>query len=237
MSVPAVIPELADAGLLLQGAVKLVDLDDSILAAMVDVGVELDDFNSLVLLAQAGTAFWDRQVVNNLDLDNPFDDRAHAVVAHWFDSTHPHARWQAVYPGPTPLPLGQLATLVGWGSSSPLGLTINDEYGLWTAHRIAFVTDLAFQEVSQGQLPAHPCTSCADTPCVSACPVGAVSFTSGYDVETCAHHRIDDESRCAHQCLARNACPVGSEFQYGAEQMTHHYGAGLGSIRDWLRGA
>ena len=234
MNGPPLIPELAEEGLLLQAAVKIFDLGDATRSALAEVGVELSDFRSLVLLAQAGSMFWDRQVVNNLHLDDPFDDRAMAVVESWFESTHPHASWQVVYPGPASLPLGQLATRVGWGASSPLGLTINDEFGLWTAHRLAFVTDLEFVSSVAGPMFAHPCESCRDTPCVSACPVEAVSFSSGYDVESCARHRITDGSPCAHQCLARNACPVGSVHHYGTEQMTHHYGAGLGSIRDWL---
>lgn len=233
---PPLIPELAEGGLILQASIKLDELEESTRMAMTDSGVDLSGFASLVLFAQAGKTFWERQVVENLHLEDPFDDRAHAIVEEWFSSTHPNARWQAVYPGPAPLPLGQLASIAGWGGPSPLGLTINEEFGLWTAHRLALVTDLEFTQPQPSE-SAHPCESCADTPCVTACPVEAVSLTTGYDVEACANHRVAEHSDCALQCLARNACPVGAEFRYDGEQMAHHYGAGLRSIRDWLDGA
>lgn len=235
--IPAsIIPELAESGLLLQAAMPLDELDDTTRRALADADVDLTGFRSLVLLAQAGRRFWDREVANRTELADPFDERARTIVSDWFASTHPKARWLAVYPGDAHLPLGQLAARVGWGRSSPLGLTVNPTYGLWLAHRIAFVTDLTFdQPTTSPSVVAHVCDSCATTPCVPACPVGAVSLTSTYDVEVCARHRVDEGTNCALQCLARNACPAGAEHRYGDEQMAHHYGAGLGSIVAWLK--
>ena len=124
-----------------------------------------------------------------------------------------------------------MAAHAGWGASSPLGLTINDRYGLWLAHRIVFLIDAPLTPTVVAT--AHPCTTCADTPCVTACPVNAVSVETGFDVDACSQFRIADESPCGDRCLARLACPIGTEFTYGPEQMAHHYASGLASIRRW----
>jgi epoxyqueuosine reductase len=229
--------ELAEAGLLLQGSIALEELDVVTLRALDDAEVDHSPYRSMALFAQAGRLFWETNVADHLNLDDPVDERAQAVVASWFRSSHPTALWETVYPGPAHIPLGKLAQRVGWGSSSPLGLTINKTFGLWLAHRIVVLTDLEFDAAIDGQRQAtveHPCDTCADTPCIAACPVAAVSLGASYDVETCARHRISDDTNCAQQCLARNACPVGAEHQYGALQMDHHYGAGLRSIWNWL---
>lgn len=233
MTAEALIPELADAGLLLQAALPLTELDAGTTDALIEAGIDTTPHTSLVMLAQAGRQFWELDVSAHLDLPNPFDDRSFAAVSAWFANTHPNASWEVVYPGDVAVPLGRLAQQAGWGAGSPLGLTIHPVFGLWIAHRIVFLTELAFPRLAQSAT-AHACDTCATTDCVSACPVGAVSIATGYDVEACAHHRVTENSGCALQCLARNACPVGSDYRYGDEQMTHHYGAGLRSIRAWL---
>ena len=229
------IEELVEAGLTLQAAIAVDDLDEQTLSALADSQIDVASSRTLLMFAQAGRTFWEQSVVDHLDLPNPFDDRARSIVAEWFAQNHPGARWVAVYPGPAPIPLGRLAQQAGWGAASPLGLTINPEYGLWSAHRIVVLTELCFSSTPQRTQPPHPCSSCAETPCVATCPVGAVSIGDGYDVEACARHRIEVESPCDEQCLARNACPVGDEHRYGSDQMRHHYGAGLQSIRAWLQ--
>lgn len=230
------IEALVDVGLTLQAAIAVDDLDGATRRALADAEISITSYRTLLLFAQAGRTFWERSVVDHLDLPEPFDDRAREVVADWFEKEHSAAGWTIVYPGPAHIPLGQLAQRAGWGASSPLGLTIHPEFGLWLAHRIVVLTDLEFSpRADTSEQPDHPCASCTDTPCVTACPVGAVTIAHGYDVEACATHRISEGSDCAEQCLARNACPVGAEHQYGADQMRHHYGAGLRSIRDWLR--
>ena len=37
------------------------------------------------------------------------------------------------------------------------------------------------------------------------------------------------------RCVAREACPMGVEHRYDAEQMAHHYGASLATIRRYQR--
>jgi hypothetical protein len=125
--------------------------------------------------------------------------------------------------GPPPyLPFQRWAMRAEPVTSSPLGILIHPDYGLWHAYRGA----LAFAE--RLSLPPRverprPCDSCVDRPCLSACPVNA--FTDrGYDVPTCIGH-IDAPagSACMNAgCLARRACPVGVQHRHDAAQATFH---------------
>ena len=105
--------------------------------------------------------------------------------------------------------------------SSPLGILIHPEYGLWHALRGLLVFgkshDLAGQVralISRNKGVAHPCDACDDRPCLTACPVGA--FTGErLVVESCfSHLDSGDEPDCMKQgCRARDACPVGILIQ------------------------
>jgi len=196
-------------------------------------GATVEDFESLVLLGQAGTALWDHIQQLQGNPQDPFDVVSLRLAASFVTDHLGDPHWQVVYPGPALLPLGRLAELVGWGRASPLGLTINDEYGLWLAHRVAFLVDAPLPATEAVGFP-HPCDSCIGKPCVDACPASAVDAVSGFDIAPCSEHRIRDDSVCAYQCLARLACPVGAEYRYGPEQMAHHYASGLASIRWYL---
>lgn len=229
---PVISPALADAGLVLQAALPVDRLDVDVCDSLTAVDVNVDDFESLLLFGQAGRRLFEEHVADELDRPDPFDTTSVELVTAWLRESHPDARFAVVYPGPCPLPLGHLAEQVGWGRASPLGLTIHADYGLWVAHRVAVLVDVAI--ITTAETRPHPCDSCPDTPCVPACPVGAVSVTRAFDLDACAHHRIAEDSPCAYECLARNACPVGAEHRYGPVQMRHHYGAGLRTIHRWL---
>ena len=226
------IGHLTKKGLVLQAAFPIADLGAEFVDPILAAGADLSGFGTLVMLAQAGPLLFDSEVESQLARSDPFDEVVESLVASWFEEYAPDAKWALVYPGPIPLPLGQLAQRAGWGSPSPLGLTINPTYGLWLAHRCVFVTDIEWDH--QGEVGAHPCDSCVGRPCEAACPAGAVSIEIGFDVKVCATHRAPEGSECEFSCHSRNACPVGAEHRYGPVQMKHHYESGLRSIREWL---
>jgi ferredoxin len=228
-------PELAAAGLELQASIALRDLPNAAVRALWADGVDTQPHSHLVLLGQRGTRLWDASVRHNLDAPDPFDDTVRQLVESWFAEHAPHAALTIVYPGSVMVPLGQLASFVGWGEPSPLGITIHPIHGLWIAHRLAFLCDLDLQFEPE-HLPS-PCLTCVDSPCVSACPVDAVSVERPFDLRTCAEHRAPEGSSCGRSCAAREACPVSADLRYGPEQMAHHYASGLSSIRSWLAGA
>jgi hypothetical protein len=69
---------------------------------------------------------------------------------------------------------------------------------------------------------AKPCDSCAEKPCLAACPVGAFS-DAGYDIPACLGWLARPDGDCrAAGCRARHACPVGRAYAHRPEQASHH---------------
>ena len=129
----------------------------------------------------------------------------------------------ALFPFDRPaLPFLRWARRAGAGHVSPLGLNIHPRFGLWHAFRAALIFPVAF-DIPMQQAGAHPCQSCADKPCLTACPVNAFSGTS-YDVAGCGQHLQTHEggSCMTGGCLARRACPVGKAHTYELPQIRFH---------------
>ncbi len=227
------IAQLEAKGLLLQAALPLATLAEELKAPLIAAGLDLASFQTLVLMGQAGPRFFEQTVSASREQADPFDAESIRLVADWFATNSPAAKLAIVYPGDIALNLGQLAELGGWGKPSPLGLTIHPEYGLWNAHRVAFLTDIAWDCAQPNR--AHPCDTCEAKPCEAACPAKAVSLSDGFDVVSCTGQRAPAGSECEFRCSSREACPVGSEYRYGPIQMKHHYSSGLKSIRQYLQ--
>ena len=157
---------------------------------------------------------WTREIVE------PIAEKSEARAVYPFASAVPFQRWaqrsESVY-------------------CSPLGILIHPHYGLWHAYRAALLFKARLR-LPPHERVAHPCESCAEKPCLTACPVGAFNGRS-YDVAACAAHlgSRDAEDRPAAcltlGCLARNACPVGREFRYPEAQVEFHMAAFAGSVR------
>lgn len=232
MNVAAGLEMMRAAGLQLQAAFPVAELPAAVIEPLDAAGHRPAQYHSLVIFAHGGTRLWEYLRSKKDELADPFDDTSRRLGRQFVSEYVDSADYDIVYPGPALLPLGRLAELAGWGRPSPLGLTINPDFGLWMAHRVALLVDAPI-EIATHPAP-HPCDDCVDKPCVAACPVGAVDPVTGFEVASCIEHRTGLDSSCAHQCLARNACPVGAEHRYGPHQMTHHYGASLKTIRNYL---
>ena len=126
-----------------------------------------------------------------------------------------------------PWPYITWASLAGAGHVSQLGLNIHPVHGLWHAYRAALLFPVAF-DLPRPIAGAHPCESCTEKPCLTACPVSAFDGAS-YAVDTCAAHlRMTPEGACMSRgCLARHACPVGQGLAYSSEQAGFHMKAFL----------
>ncbi len=135
----------------------------------------------------------------------------------------------AVYPFDMnpPWPFLTWARRGGAGHVSPLGLNIHPAYGLWHAYRAALLFPVAFDIPVQRPGP-HPCESCANRPCLGACPAGAFDGAS-YDVPACVAHLATPAGHAcmAGGCLARHACPVGQGSAYAPAQAEFHMRAFL----------
>lgn len=136
----------------------------------------------------------------------------------------------ALYPfGERLWPFQQYAKQATGMKSSPLGLLIHPEYGLWQAFRAVLVFGKETSLEVRPELP-HPCGICIEKPCLEACPVGAFS-AAGFAVGDCrAHLKSGREPDCmALGCRARAACPLG--LPYESEQVRFHMKA-FGKIEE-----
>lgn len=133
----------------------------------------------------------------------------------------------ALFPfgGPPYLPFVAWAKRAGPVAESPLGILIHPDYGLWHAYRGALAVPGRAVLPVRGRQP-HPCDTCADKPCLAACPVGA--FTGAdYHVAACVKHisREAGADCMASGCRARRACPVGAPYRYEAAHARFHMDA------------
>lgn len=130
------------------------------------------------------------------------------------------------------LPFQRLARRSEPVHPSPIGLLIHERWGLWHAYRGALVLPSVIDLPPAQASGVHPCTSCEAKPCLAACPVRAFG-PAGFDLDACVDHVLSEAGEeCRERgCLARRACPVGSEFRYGDEQARFHMRAFVRSVR------
>jgi len=106
---------------------------------------------------------------------------------------------------------------------SPIGPLIHPVFGLWHAYRglLLFQDHISLPEMDP--TAKSPCESCDGQPCLTACPVDAVTGSS-FDVDACSGHiGSQDGTACLQTgCAARRACPVGHDYLYPSAQANYH---------------
>ncbi|MHA7776134.1 hypothetical protein [Roseibium sp. M-1] len=132
--------------------------------------------------------------------------------------------FEALFPfeGPPYHPFQQWALNCGGFSRSPMGVLAHRHFGPWAGFRAVFLVPelLAGLTTPPGQ---GPCENCTAKPCLPACPVEALSLTSGYDVPKCRDYlAASPEAPCRTGCLARRACPVGDAYRPGPDMGRFH---------------
>jgi hypothetical protein len=185
-----------------------------------------EEVQFMILIGNAGPAMFRRFARERDPQRDLLDDWCREKVWQLSDSLQARAMFPFDKP---PLPFLSWARRGGGGHVSPLGLNIHPLYGLWHAYRAALLFDVAF-DLPTPHAGAHPCESCSDKPCLSACPVSAFG-SSGYAIEKCTAHLVmPDGAACMNGgCLARHACPVGRAFAYETGQASFHMKAFLKS--------
>ncbi|ABA80253.1 ferredoxin [Rhodobacter sphaeroides] len=106
--------------------------------------------------------------------------------------------------GPPWWPFYGWALRTGRAFASPVRLIVHDEAGLFFSCRGA----LALRERLEPARGVSPCTDCANRPCLTACPAGALG-AGGYDVPAC-HAFLESPAgtSCLDRgCAVRRACP------------------------------
>ena len=110
---------------------------------------------------------------------------------------------------------------------SPLGILMYPEYDLRHAYRNAVTYTVEIDFPPKDDRPA-PCDSCAEKPCLSACPVGAFTDTV-YEIPQCMEYLTDHpkEDCMDWGCRARCHWPVGTPHAYVSGQAAFHMQAFL----------
>jgi len=177
---------------------------------------------SLVLIGNIGSALWgpfDSGAWTGTP--NPLDRWTNETIGPIADEMDGRALYPFVEPGEAHWPFQQWVLRANIATASPLGILIHPDYGLWFALRVALLLPdrLSFPAPAT----ASPCETCADKPCLDACPVDAFS-PSGYDVAACRNylHQTPGNDCMTHSCRARRACPVGREFTYEPAHAAFH---------------
>ena len=192
---------------------------------------DLENTGTVVLIGNAGGAMWAAFAPHVDGLPHSLDRWTKRVI----DPIAEQQGARAVYPfGPDAPPFQRWAERSETLYRSPLGILIHPEYGLWHAYRAALLFDERL-ELPERTAASHPCESCTEKPCLSACPVGAFD-AAGYNVSACSAHiasldRSSDAPNCTTAgCRARGACPVGRPWRYPDEQIRFHMAAFANSV-------
>jgi len=189
--------------------------------------IPVDGGVSAVLIGNYGREMFECYASQRSPLTQSMDEWTQATI----DPIAKELNATALYPFTTPpMPFQKWARRAKAGRQSPLGLNIHPVYGMWHGYRAFLVFDRKIElDVPAGD--EHPCFGCADTPCLTACPVEAFDGVQ-YDVEKCGGHLMKVASMDCHNkgCASRLACPVGEEYAYTAEQMQFHMTAFSNSV-------
>jgi len=179
------------------------------------------------MVGVAGSDFWPQfkaSVFYQDGLPDPLD-RWSAHIGHALAA---QLGGKALFPfeGPPYWPFQQWADRSEPTTPSPLMLRMHPEYGLWHAYRFALaLPTLAAQNASiaDGIKATDLCARCSGQPCLQACPVDAFTGSS-YRLEACAAHlHAHPHGNCMQRgCLARRACPQGTDFVYQPEHAVFH---------------
>jgi hypothetical protein len=181
---------------------------------------------TIILIGNAGPDMWRAfREIRKTDEALTLDTWTHRIL----DPLGIELGARVIYPfdGPPYAPFQRWAVLAESVFSSPIGMSLHGEYGLWHAYRGAFVFTTKIPLPTRDSL-LHPCLSCTEQPCLSTCPVHAFSKNK-YDVDACANQlrRAEGDDCRTLGCRARRSCPVGVRFQYEPEQAAFHMAAFL----------
>jgi ferredoxin len=223
---------LNDAGLNCHAVFAIANLSADVKAILFERCPQAQNYRQLILIGHAGMQLWQslHEQVTDINLqEHPIDTFTVSKVQQFLQKEHPSASYEIVYPGAYTVSLQELGKLAGWHHASPFMVGVNAEFGSWFAYRALVLanTDLAVTPTKES---ASPCISCESKPCISACPPRALD-DGKFNLEACLAYRLQADSLCKNTCLARRACPVGSDHRYTDEQMQYHYGRSMKMIR------
>ena len=218
-------PLLLQKGFTLQAALE-------VSTVAIELPEHAGDYNQLLVFGHAGSRLW-KSLDKPLTGSDPLDCMSVKMVEDFLQRVG-CADYLVLYPSTgLQIDLRALGKQLGWHADSALGIGVNAMHGTWFAYRVVLLANTFYEThdvvAQKDNLAEAPCSKCINRPCVDACPVGAPGVT--FDLQACMDERVREGSACAYQCLARNACPVGTEYQYGEDQMRYHYQKSLQLIQ------
>ena len=193
-----------------------------------DINLPMDA--RIVLLGSVGRTLWEIVRRDHWQDSDPIDRYSIRIVEelrklHWHGQK---IEW--LHPGPCPIPIQRLCRQAGWSHPSLLGLDIHAQFGTWFACRAVIVVSRSI-ECTPRESSRSPCESCVEKPCRSHCPSGAVTDIEAFGLMACGSYRLAKESNCAHLCLSRLACPIGTSQRYSDVQLDYHGALSLTSLQ------
>lgn len=231
--VDPVFASLASQGLNLHAVFALESLPADVLATLALTDEERGRFRQLILIGNRGRDFWTALQRRGMHGAHPVDQFVAERVAAWMGGPLQGHGWRQVFPGTQPVGLQRLGALAGWHQSSPFWVGVDGAWGSWFAYRAVVLADTQLALTPRRETPS-PCDTCADKPCIQACPAGALdSGRAGpLRLQSCLDFRKQPASPCQDRCLARNACPVGADHRYADAQIAYHYLHSMAVIRE-----
>ncbi|KAF7598120.1 MAG: hypothetical protein CGU28_14370 [Candidatus Dactylopiibacterium carminicum] len=219
---------LDDAGLNRQHVFDLAALPADLLAPLQPRAHEC----RLILFGHAGRRLWECVQAEGLRREHPIDEYSVRTVESWLANALPAAQARFVFPaalGTVQVGLQRLGALAGWHHAAPFMVGVDAKWGSWFAYRAVILIDTALP-VSEPEDLGHPCSGCKEKTCITACTAGAL--TEGvFNGPRCRAGRLAETSPCALGCLARMACPVGTEHRYEESQIRHSAAGSLAVLR------
>lgn len=173
--------------------------------------------STLLLVGPDGPAFWPI-----LQVSPEFNDGApHPIDRYSIRTLNAIEGAEALFPnsGPPYQPFIKWALATQRCFASPVQFLVHSKLGLFTSFRGAL--RLKGMHPLPPPLP-NPCESCADKPCLTACPAGAIE-KDNYNVAAC-HVFLDSEAGAdcmARGCAVRRACPIGQALRPEGQSAFH----------------
>ena len=175
---------------------------------------------TLIMLGPLEPGFW-AHVTGEPEFTDGNDDPMDRWSRRVIDAIADEFSGTAHYPFGEPLqPFMTWALRSGRAWSSPVGLLVHNEAGLWVSYRGAIQVP---RLLDLPTVPQNPCDACDTRPCLTACPVGALT-ASGYDLQSC-HDYLDTaegQSCMSRGCAVRRACPQSQKYRRVNEQSAFH---------------
>jgi hypothetical protein len=184
---------------------------------------------TLILLSPS-SVFWDVFKCSPENTDgaiNPIDRWSTRVITALAEQVSAQPKFP--FGGPPYAPFLDWAKQSGRAFTSPLGMLVHDTYGMMISYRGALAFDRVIHLEQKNQ--SSPCETCVDKPCLTACPVNAIT-DRGYDVETC-HKYLNTtlgETCMTQACQIRTSCPVSVAVKRESAHNLLHMRAFKGEI-------